>query len=752
MQQPITRRDVYSPSLSAVVGGHAVEVSAVSMDRELPDPLVGGALSAASGTIRVVEGPDVTETVATPWDPSAQWPPVPETPAAVSADVGAGPVQMLGGGRVTSVQGGTGGREVQVDVADQYQSLDRPISWNGLADAMPALTEATDQRYVSLHAAAVTDRILRHCGWYATPPRIGYTVFSVPAMGTMWPEAGTCTASMRKSSPGFPVMFTEPWGKGVSDVTATYSRAAEYTVKQRGRVEMTAVAGRLNGGSMALVAETSTFRRFRITWTDTTVALWVTNSAGAWVSVLTRPRVLGSFIYATVEYVSDTSVRCILRVDGSMVEATSAVHADLTTLPLTSFTIDGDGVGAGFQVAFPATSGTLAGWSRNAVIYDRASSANALTVLPPVQGENCADLLAQQCAAQNATYWIDETGVLRWWDLARLEARATVATLTSDDDITDEGFAWSHDLSSVKRSVTVDWREPLAEGGWRTDVDLWQGNGSTLSTTDSNNPVEEWINVPDDEVWLMPDLSPGRVGDSYGDFNYGWGTWYGAITDAGTTDTDHWAQLDGSLLWSIERVTDRLFKTVTTWTGSKQATQRTLDNESRVGTGLWRRRTDFDLPILRGKKKYTLGDQSTTAAQTGPATAPDHVIDAGWWIQSAAQAQITADYAAARLTVPQPVLSSIALVPIPGLQLGDMVTVTDTAVTRLTIRGVVVSDSRSIDAGMGMRHAVAIRPVQVTRNGVTWAEWASVTGGTWKDWATAEGGTWQQWGQNPLND
>ena len=550
-------------------------------------------------------------------------------------------------------------------------------------------------------------------------------------------------------------MFTEPWGKGVSDVTATYSRAAEYTVKQRGRVEMTAIAGRLTGGTMALVAETSTFRRFRVTWTDTTAALWVTNSAGAWVSVLTRPRVLGSFIYATVEYVSDTQVRCILRVDGSTVEATTAVHSDLTTSPLTSFTIDGDGVGAGFQVAYPSTTGSLAEWTRNAVIYDRASNANALKVMDSMEGGNCADLLKQQCEAQNATYWIDETGVLRWWDMARLEARSNVATLASDDDITEDGFEWRHDLSAVKRSVTVSWKEPLTEGGWRTDVDLWQGNGSTITQTSADNLAEEWIKVPDDEVWIMPDLTPSRVGDSYGDFNYGWGTWYGGVTDDGSADRDHWAQLDGSLIWSLERVTDRAFKATTTWTGTKPATQRTLDADSRVGTGLWRRRCDFDLPIIRGKKKYTVTDRDTTAAQTGPPTAPDHVIDAGWWIQSELQAQITADYAAARLTVPHPVLSSVALVPVPGLQLGDMVTVVDDTVTRLTVRGVVVADSRSIDADMTMQHAVAIRPVYVTRNGVTWEEWgqaASATGtGTYQAWgARQNGNTYEQWGANPL--
>src|SRR5690606_30306210 len=138
--------------------------------------------------------------------------------------------------------------------------------------------------------------------------------------------------------------------------------------KARGRVEFTAIAGRLNGGTKNLAARTSTFRWFRLSWTDSTASVWVTNAAGNYALAVSRPRSLGSFLYATVEYVSDTSVRVILRVDGESSTATVPVHADCTTLPLTDMTIDGAGVGGGFQVAFPSTSGTLATWKPNAVI------------------------------------------------------------------------------------------------------------------------------------------------------------------------------------------------------------------------------------------------------------------------------------------------------------------------------------------------------------------------------------------------
>src|SRR5699024_684636 len=367
---------------------------------------------------------------------------------------------------------------------------------------------------------------------------------------------------------------------------------------------------------------------------------------------------------------------------------------------------------------------------------------------------DCAELLASQCEAECATYWIDETGVLQWWDLARLEARDSVATLTSDDDIEEAGFSWSHHLSQVKTGVLVKWWGPLAGRKWRTGVDLWQGSGKTLQQGDApaSSPYEEWINVPDDEVWIAPDLSLLLLDDSYADFNGGLFSWYCAIVDRGDGQ-DTWAQNHGSFLVNIERVTDSAFKLSTVWTGDRTATQQTLTEY--VGVNLWARWLDYNLPIIRGRAKYTFADRETRAAQTGPQSAPEHVIDAGMWIQVPEQAAYTASYAAERLTVPQPVLSSVALIPVPGLQLGDVVEVRDLHRTRLTVRGIVIEGSRSISADMGMSHAVAIRPTYITRNGVTWEEWgqaASVTGaGTYQSWGSRQSGnTYQQWGANPL--
>ena len=752
MQQPVSRRDVYSPSLSAVVAGRQVELVSASMDRALPDPLAGGSLTAASGELVAAEGADVAQTVATPWDPGSVWPPAPESSASVSMDTGAGPVSLLRDGRVVSAGGGTGGREVSVEVADRYQSLDKTISWDNLARLMPLAAEAEGDRYVGLETVALTDRILRHCGWYATPPQIGpYTLLSVPAMGTMWPEKGRVDSSWRENGGGYPYWDTTPWGVGVQSVEASYTLAGgAYTLQGRGNIEMTAMT---TPGTAQFHVLVSGAGILRLAWTASTATISVRSPGGTYTAVASVPRTDG-LLYATVEYVSETEVRCIIRSGGQVSTVTAPAHSLVTTGSPTRATIS-VGIGAaasGFQVAMPSQSGTLTSWTSNVNMRPRTSNRNTLRVVRAIESESCVDLLAQQCEAECATYWIDETGVLQWWDLARLEAQPSVGQLTSDDDIAEAGFSWSHDLSQVKSRVLVRWREPLSERKWRTAVDLWQGSGKTIAPGEAptSNPIEEWISVPDDEVWIAPDLTLSRVGDIYTDFNQGLFSWYGGIVDRDDGE-ESWAQLYGSLLVNVERVTDSAFKMFTVWTGDRTMTQRTF-SEYR-GTGLWSRRMNFDLPIIRGRAKYVFDDRETYSAQSGPMSAPEHVIDAGWWIQDEAQAQYTADYAGARLTVPQPVLSSVALIPLPGLQLGDMVEVRDEHVTRLTIRGLVIEDSRSIDADMGMSHAVSVRPTFVSRNGVTWQEWAAVTSPkTWSEWATSEGGTWQQWGSNPLNN
>lgn len=748
MQQGISRAEVYEPTVNVTVGGEPVDVSEMRSDRDMPDPVAGNALRAADVSITAVHGDDVSTRVPTPWDPGSAWPPVPEAPAAVSMDTAAGSVSVLSGGRVIAASGGTSSRDVTVDLADRYQSLDQTISWEQVAEAMPSISDDGMRRFVGMWTPSITDTILRRCGWYSTPPPQGFSVLSVPAQGTMWAERGSVASSRDASTgTGFPRFGVTPWGVGTLDANATYNLVSSYSIKSQGRIELSAMT-MTTGGTGRVTADTGTGGGLvRLAWSDQTGNVWIGGAGMTLTAVATVPRTDG-LLYATIEYVSDTSVRVILRSGTSIQTATVTVPSAVATGTVATAGILVDGSrSAGFQVAFPGSSAALMNWAPNAQIHARVTDMNRLTYRPPVESGSCVDLLDQQCGAEGATYWIDETGVLHWWDLQTLENRGPVATLTSTDDIL--GFDWSYDLSSMKSGVTVKWTDAAQAFSSRATIDLWQGSGSTIQPGISGE--QQIVSVPNDEVWLMPHLPPQQVGTINMDgFNRGQGSWFGGIISGAGTGSDSWAHLSGTLNVTIEKITDTAYKIITSWSGSAQAVQRTPHADA--ATLMWRARRDFDLPILRGKSKITLTDRDYTSTITGPATAPELVIDAGWWIQSEAQAKISADYAASRVTIPRPVLSAIDIIPIPGLQLGDIVTAQDSDVSRLSIRGIVTSDSRSVVAGMDMKHSVRMRPLDVDRIGVTWREWAlEARPKTWREWYLKQTpSTWREWADDPL--
>lgn len=750
MQQGVVRADVYQPSVSATVGGVSVDPSRVSVSRAMPDPAVGGGMRAASVTLDVTHGPDVASKVSTPWDASS-WPPEPEAGASVSMDVGGGPVPVLTGGKVISASGSTSSREVEVELADKYQTLDQTISWEQVAAAMPSRVDDGVRRFVGMWTPSITDTILRRCGWFSTPPVQAFSVMSVPAQGTMWAERGeVMTSSDASTGSGFPRFGVTPWGVGTTDANATYTVSGGYSIKSRGRVELSAMTMASLGTGRVTAEVGTTGGLVRLAWSNTSGSVWIGGAGMTLAAVATVPRADG-LLYATIEYVSDTSVRVILRSGTNSETVTVTVPAAITTgaCDLTGVLIQ-DARSAGFQVAFPGVSGALANWTPNAVIHQRVTDMNSLVVRGGVEAASCIDLLNEQCEAEAATYWIDETGVLHWWDLRELEKRGTVAHLSSAEDISSAGFSWSHSLASVKSGVTVKWTEAAQSFSSRATIDLWQGNGATLQPGTTNQ--EQIISVPDGEMWIMPDLALSRVGDgSFDNFNAGRRSHYGAVLTGAGTASDTWAQLSGSLSVSATRISDTAFKITSSWTGSaREAVQRTPGEDTE--SGLWKRRRDFDLPIIRGKSRITTTHRAYTSTITGPPTAPEMVVDAGRWIQSEGQAKITADYYAERVTIRQPVLSSVGLVPVPGLQLGDIVTVHDDHVTHLSIRGVVVEDDRSIEAGMTLSHSVAIRPLEVSRNRVSWAEWATeARPKTWREWyLNQQPSTWAEWGSAPL--
>lgn len=765
MQQNIVRRAMYSPSVSARVAGREIGLTSYEIDRELPDPYSTSAgYTAASGSLTGLGGDEVTRSVPTPWDADSAWPPVGETAVEVSMDIGQGPVTSMAKGKVLGSDGDSSSREVNVEFSDRYQTLDQTISWNHVKASMPAHDvfgwDWTKMRYVGMLSSAVTDKIFRYCGWYVTPPMVGYTGLSIPAMGTMWPEAGENYTSGRAER-GYPYWANTTWGVGVADFVGTYRVAGAYTVKERGRIEMTAMSDNQATYSRMNIEDSSSRGLYRLQWTSTQCQLYVRDTGGAYRQAATCPRYNGQLIYATVEYVTDTQVRCIIRCgdfNSGWQLFDCSNYATLNEVTDAGLIINDDS--GAFQIGFPSNTGNLVGWKPNASINPRSGNRNHLLVRPAVEGENCLTLLKDQTEAEAGTFWIDEQGILQWWDLSRLEGRDPVETITSSTDITDKGWGWEHTEAAVKSRVSVKWKDPLSTWHPTYTITAWQGTGETLQA--GGETSEYWVEPKDDdELWIMVDTAVQRVGThDMLPFNQGVGTWYGGILPGRDEDEpDQWAYGSGdpgtgSMLFTLERITDRAFKASILWTGSREAVQKTPDFG--VNSAMWRVRYNMDLPLVRCKGVIQFMDRITYSTQNGPDTAPEQVLDVGWWIQNEAQAQYTADYVGARVTIPQPVLSDIDVAPMPGLELGDVLEVYENRVLRATVRGILVRDSRKVsvsDTAMTFDQGLALRPTHIFANSVMWQEWASfIRPMAWQGWAAQQDGeTWTQWGQNPTD-
>lgn len=748
MQQGIPTADVLEGRVDVSLGGVAVDPVGVSVDREFADSLPGGgAFTAASGSVSYVPGPDVSDRVATPWDPTPGVPMVEEA-VSVSMDVGLGPVSVLPYGRVSDTSAGTDSRVSQVGFTDLYRSLDRDITWDGMAARMPAEGDAAYWRNPGLFGVSIVDRIFRHCGWYATPPMDSGALVSAPMQGSAWAERGKVTRAERLSAPGAaPGWITSPWGMVATDLNLTYEPSASRALSS-GAFEITAMLPPSSG--TARVVCWFGGRRIQLTWTDASVLVSAETGANSFTQLVSLARTPeATAVTARITRRGAGVVQAAIRTNAeTYATGTDVLMGDAyLTAPLSHVTVLGDGRCGAFQVA-QSTAWLADGWKPSAVIRARAGIPNRLKVLPPVIDQNCASMLQQLAQAEYATFWIDEKGVMQWWDIDRLEAQPQVATLTTADHVTR--LEWSQALSSVYRRAVVAWKSTLTDASFRNRITLWRGRGETV-TAGSGEVAEEIIQPPSDEVWLMPDLTLDKLNFEGDGYNLGVGSWFGGVWE----QTDSWAE---ALTVTAEKIVgDTLKVTTTTSTGGTVGSILQRTPSPGATSWVWAGRRNDDLPVVRGKMKYTLLDEATPSSQSGPPMAPEFTVDCGWWIQYADEAQWLADKYASRVTIPSPELGEVGIKPFPGLQLGDKITISAPDVVGLQIQGIVYADSRSISAGSGfsMEHTIRVRPISVSRNsGVTWEEWrASLAAGmTHTQWAdTQSGKTFQQWGSAPLS-
>lgn len=728
-----TDTSVLTPTALVIVNGEPQEASSVSISRELASSMPAqvnatSGLTAATGSVVWNVGDDVQDRAAHPWDGNS-FPPKPADEVVIFAGY-AGQnddddvlVRQLTGS-IDGTQGSVASGNVSSELVDPIDKLNQPVSFPALMNIMPPPVEGDPILYVGLQPIFITDRILRECGFHATPPRSGSCVFSAPNMGSMWPEVGTVTrASRQGAASSIPLHANTPWGVGLS------SGDADYTPDLSGPGE----SGRLNRVmqmTLKLDPNTGTSGEsfIRAAWGESYITMQV--SPGRTVSA-TLSHNLTTFTVCTLLAADGASadtftlrvtpggVFTILANNGQSVSGSASLPSVMTGTAMTSArTLVPDETGViigGAQINFGSTNVV------NSVPTARltaAASTHSLPAFPRIESRNALDLLKEQAEAECASIWIDEHGRFRLINRLVAASSFPAATLTALDDVLDIG--WESDASSVRSRVVVTSRNASVRRSRVSSQLAWQGRGASLEAMEVAEEIitpgadVDWIEV-DESIKTLPSVG------SISDFNRGRGTWAGGVA---TNDSgSQWATI-GNPGFSVElqRIADSVYS-LTTRAGfppeGRTVELRTPDEDS--STAIWRSKRNLDLPLIRAKAVVEWSDRETVGLHVGPENAAVLEHNVGPWIQLFEELVRVADWLSARLFEPRPVLRNLSVIPDFRRQLGDIVWVEGQQEMNIRLRLLITKLDTTVSVGSA-EQTVGGRILEVQSLGATNAQ------------------------------
>lgn len=761
----VTTIDAYNISGRVLIDGNDIgaEVQTVSLGRDIPSGLPGDSgFTSATGTVTATWGDDVSERVDHPWSGDPVWPPRPQARVEVLLSDGSDHEWTQFKGVVVDPSGSTSTRVISFGVRDTYRALDTLATLPALSDQMPSLVDTNDYRHIGLQTPFITDWVLRQAGRYATPPQSGGCVVSATLMGSAWPERGEVTASIKNTPDEFsnnsPNWRNTDYGLCAHNLNAEYEPYLWSGLPGRlttTPVELTQEVVQPSDGATYLRARFGGGGRVALVFSNTTIQARYYRPDGGNDIMLTVPktgRTRATARFSLSGQWLEVELRT-RRTNGTVRSEGNAslnVGHDALAGVINHVWANGGGAQGAFQVAFPSTPWRPLNHDPTAVIHAALAGRNFLRGLPTQVNANALDLLNDQADAEFAQWWIDEHDVLQWWDRGLLAQQPTVGTLTSADHVKE--LSWSHDHDSARHHVHVNYKHPEITQRWRTTLILWQGGTTTLDQGDED---EQFINVPDDEVWLGVDWEDpiwySRTTSWWGAVNRGIKSVIGGIA----VDDDDGERLTNSILPTMRRITDAAYVITTniaSLSGDEQAALQFPD-DGFTDPELWARWLGEKLPIVRGKKKVTLVEETYTSEIVGDDQAPDYTHDVGWWIQDVAVAGRTADYAAASLTQPRPRVTGLDILPVLALQAGDHIRVSLPDVAELELTGVVTSNNLDADLAAGViTQSISLMPTNIASLSRQWADFGvTQNGAPWQAWATTTvNDTWSDFGTAPL--
>jgi hypothetical protein len=678
--------DVTTPTAQVTVDGTALDIEDVEVKRELASSLPGtvlgaGGITAAGGDVTWAQPEDVETRSRTPWAPEGALPPAGGSRAVVTMGDERGTCTLLTG-RIDDAAGAFAGGALTSALVDDIDRLNQPVTLPPLINAMPPLVEGNPARYVGLSGVWVADRVLRMCGYYATPPAVSGTVVSATAMGSMWPEVGEVTACTDFDGTGFPQFVSTPWGAAAQGVNAYYAPIVARTLDSP--IEAMVLWPGAAAGNFSVTVTFGSVSLRLATTAANVVAQTIASGTTTTVATAARGAATMAVLRATP---SGASLLVELRTNaGASVSATITPPAGMLTTALSQVRVASANataqVGA-VKVGFPATAFADLAFTATTVFRLLAFSPHALVAQPAIINRNALDLLKEHAAAVCAAMWLDEQGRVQWVARDVLWRGDSVRTLTAKDDLLDA--AWSDEWRDVYSRVVVKWSEVSVTRSSRDNVTLWEGSSGTV---ESGSLIADFASPPAGEDWIMVDTSITKVGPSsdLADYNYGRGSFTGATLSDGGTET--WAST--SLLnTGVRRIDWRTYGVFTDVGAVPTGKQASMQGPSEFGLGVWSSRFGQKLPVLRGRAKFELTDTQFYSDTRGPAEAAVYTHDAGWWVQYETQAQALADWIASTATIRTPNLRDVQVVFDPRLQLGDKVVIEDPARSGLRVTGVV---------------------------------------------------------------
>lgn len=718
--------DVTTPEGVVTWDGRTGEATDVSITAEipshLPDQVSGmGGISGATGSVDWAFGADVTTTTESPWTTTT-----PEPGDPITIDLGRDRTTARVFTGMVDDSGGSASEGVKSSgITDNIRQLDKPISMRPLCSVMPAPTSdgATNQRNIDLMSTYFVDRVLRHCDFYSTPPRLAYCVMSAPLQGSTWPEVGTLWTSNREGTIQNSPWWTEaPWGVAAKSFFADYRP----DIAQWGGVDGT-LSSRAMEISFCAGPVQRTSGRIAVEWGDgAALAVSITSSRsviaqvrfsnngvpGEWQSIVTATAgELGTgWRVASARFAprGDNTMGISIKADTGVElgpRASSIPYSVLTRAVENVNVRFTDSTVGGIQVAFPGRAHESTNHIPNAVLSPPPTF-TSLTGSPLVKSTPAIELLKEWSEAECAAMWIDEDGIFRWVNRDKFITGPVQWTGTSLDNLLD--YDWSHTADGVRSGATVRYTTVAVRRSKRVRIPVWQGSGQTMEPGDI---VEEIITPDNDKAWLGVNsgFQVFQAETSKQAFNKGEGNWVGYV-GYDKDGNEHGNGQYAGYAHTVEYIDIDTWKLTQTWAGHVPTGVDHLKLQTRDGgTALKPQWQGHDLPVMRAQGELTFEDISLSASVSGaPRWAAELTHDTGWWIQTRAQARALAFWLAQQTAKPFPVVDEVRIMPDARLQRGDKIRVTDSHKTGVSIVGVINKIQHRITNG---HHEMVLRLV-----------------------------------------